>query len=165
MNTNVSESRLSCDFHHLWLNPLSPLLCFFPSQPLYHHQVNPFSSPGPAAASATERPPSYQNPLSTVRPLWQDVFSALSFMSAGSAGPVSHACCFKWSAVERSQWLSCVPLDVARRHAAISPQSSLDSEVGVSELEDDSISMSYKLQDMTDVEVMARLQEESEFTI
>uniref|UniRef100_A0A3B4ANI1 Uncharacterized protein n=1 Tax=Periophthalmus magnuspinnatus TaxID=409849 RepID=A0A3B4ANI1_9GOBI len=51
--------------------------------------------------------------------------------------------------------------DVGRRHATISPQSSLDSEVGVSELEDDSISMSYKLQDMTDVEVMARLQEES----
>lgn len=56
-------------------------------------------------------------------------------------------------------------LDVGRRHAAITPQSSLDSEVGVSELEDDSISMSYKLQDMTDVEVMARLQEESESTI
>ncbi|XP_033843416.1 SLAIN motif-containing protein 1a [Periophthalmus magnuspinnatus] len=51
--------------------------------------------------------------------------------------------------------------NVGRRHATISPQSSLDSEVGVSELEDDSISMSYKLQDMTDVEVMARLQEES----
>ncbi|XP_071335002.1 SLAIN motif-containing protein 1a [Trachinotus anak] len=51
--------------------------------------------------------------------------------------------------------------NVGRRHAAISPQSSLDSEVGVSELEDDSITMSYKLQDMTDVEVMARLQEES----
>ncbi|XP_018558309.1 LOW QUALITY PROTEIN: SLAIN motif-containing protein 1a [Lates calcarifer] len=51
--------------------------------------------------------------------------------------------------------------NVGRRHAAISPQSSLDSKVGVSELEDDSISMSYKLQDMTDVEVMARLQEES----
>lgn len=53
--------------------------------------------------------------------------------------------------------------DVGRRHAAISPQSSLDSEVGVPELEEDSISMSYKLQDMTDVEVMARLQEESEW--
>ncbi|KAM9347235.1 SLAIN motif-containing protein 1a [Symphorus nematophorus] len=51
--------------------------------------------------------------------------------------------------------------NLGRRHVAISPQSSLDSEVGVSELEDDSISMSYKLQDMTDVEVMARLQEES----
>ncbi|XP_069010316.1 SLAIN motif-containing protein 1a isoform X2 [Embiotoca jacksoni] len=51
--------------------------------------------------------------------------------------------------------------NVGRRHAAISPQSSLDSELGVSEQEDDSISMSYKLQDMTDVEVMARLQEES----
>ncbi|XP_031146998.1 SLAIN motif-containing protein 1a isoform X2 [Sander lucioperca] len=51
--------------------------------------------------------------------------------------------------------------NMGRRHAAISPQSSVDSEVGVSELEDDSISMGYKLQDMTDVEVMARLQEES----
>ncbi|XP_051937627.1 SLAIN motif-containing protein 1a [Hippocampus zosterae] len=48
-----------------------------------------------------------------------------------------------------------------QRHAAISPQSSLDSEAGISEMEDDSISMGYKLQDMTDVEVMARLQEES----
>lgn len=58
-----------------------------------------------------------------------------------------------------------MPPDVGRRHAAISPQSSLDSEVGVPELEEDSISMSYKLQDMTDVEVMARLQEESEWTV
>ncbi|XP_061697567.1 LOW QUALITY PROTEIN: SLAIN motif-containing protein 1a [Syngnathoides biaculeatus] len=51
--------------------------------------------------------------------------------------------------------------NVGRRQASVSPQSSLDGEAGISELEDDSISMGYKLQDMTDVEVMARLQEES----
>ncbi|KAF7709500.1 SLAIN motif-containing protein 1a isoform X1 [Silurus meridionalis] len=49
----------------------------------------------------------------------------------------------------------------SRPHAAVSPQSSMNNEFSISELDDEPVSMDYKLQDMTDVQVMARLQEES----
>ncbi|XP_069554327.1 SLAIN motif-containing protein 1-like isoform X4 [Brachyistius frenatus] len=45
------------------------------------------------------------------------------------------------------------------RQSALSPQSSVDGDLGASE--DESIALGYKLQDLTDVQVMARLQEES----
>uniref|UniRef100_A0A4W6DAS0 SLAIN motif family, member 1a n=1 Tax=Lates calcarifer TaxID=8187 RepID=A0A4W6DAS0_LATCA len=67
--------------------------------------------------------------------------------------------------VELAKMTLCHRLDQGTVHLPVRfPASSICShmwDICLSELEDDSISMSYKLQDMTDVEVMARLQEES----
>ncbi|XP_068447091.1 SLAIN motif-containing protein 1-like isoform X3 [Clinocottus analis] len=47
------------------------------------------------------------------------------------------------------------------RYPSLSRQSSVDGDLGAAGPEDDSITLGYKLQDLTDVQVMARLQEEN----
>ncbi|KAI1898948.1 hypothetical protein AGOR_G00077640 [Albula goreensis] len=93
---------------------------------------------------------------------WRNLYSS---PSQGSVGPSSEAGSSATALLSpgyhkstNKTLLTCGGSGYMNMHSALSSQSSIDSELSTS---DDSISMGYKLQDLTDVQIMARLQEES----
>ncbi|XP_018592534.2 SLAIN motif-containing protein-like isoform X1 [Scleropages formosus] len=92
---------------------------------------------------------------------WRNMYSSSSQCSSGpgsEAGPGPALISPGYHKSTNKSLLTCGSSGYMSMHSALSSQSSIDSELSTS---DDSISMGYKLQDLTDVQIMARLQEES----
>lgn len=85
---------------------------------------------------------------------WRNMYSSPSEAGSAGSGLISPG----YHKSTNKSLLTCGGSGVTSMHSALSSQSSIDSELSTS---DDSISMGYKLQDLTDVQIMARLQEES----
>ncbi|XP_048885033.1 SLAIN motif-containing protein-like isoform X2 [Brienomyrus brachyistius] len=91
---------------------------------------------------------------------WRNIYSSPSQTvgPASESGPGTALLSPGYHKTTNKTLLTCGSSGHMGMHSALSSQSSIDSELSTS---DDSISMGYKLQDLTDVQIMARLQEES----
>ncbi|XP_045553728.1 SLAIN motif-containing protein 1 isoform X1 [Salmo salar] len=144
--TEVESARSLClrlDQVHRWRgvfsshsSPALPLRRVAGVSPLSASFSRSCSTPPPA-----DRPDSFSSPL-----------HPLLHLSLTPVGKAERIPTFLPANHNRSRSL---------RRFLLSPQSSMDSELSASELEDDSVTRGYKLQDLVDVQVMARLQEDS----